>query len=122
MGVAAYAVLVFITSVIPIDARLAPGRVDKVAHFCEYLLFAWLFLRALRATASAPSPQALIAWAAATGFGMMIELIQAWLPWRSAELADAAMDALGAAFGATIVPSFVFNPKLKTELNNDANP
>ena len=108
MGVAAYAVFVFITSVIPVDARLAPGHVDKVAHVGEYLLFAWLLLQALRATASAPSPRGLIAWAAATGFGVAIEVIQAWLPWRSAELIDALANALGAALGVTIVPSFVF--------------
>ena len=46
-----------------------------------------------------------ICWAAgggggcAAGYGALIELIQAFLPWRSAELGDALANAVGAALG-----------------------
>ena len=104
ISVAAYAALVTVLSVIPV----APGVVsikhlDRVAHLCEYLVFAWLLTQALRA---APAAEALLplvwAWIYATSYGLLMEAVQAMIPWRSAELGDAAMNALGAALGVWI--------------------
>ena len=39
------------------------------------------------------------AWMFATSYGLLIECLQALLPWRSAELADALANACGAALG-----------------------
>ena len=42
------------------------------------------------------------AWMYATSYGLLIELLQAMLPWRSADLMDAAVNAIGAALGVLI--------------------
>lgn len=94
---AAYALLLLVMSVIPIRAE-APRHADKLVHFCEYLLLAWLLLRSFRAE----RPSRLRAWLWATAYGALIELIQAFLPWRSAELADALANAIGAGLGVWI--------------------
>ena len=102
---AAYAVCIFVASVIPVAPRFAPGRLDKAVHLCEYLLLAWLLVQALRAGAHRAASW--VAWGWATGYGMMLELVQALVPWRSAEVSDALANALGAALGvglARIIP------------------
>ena len=75
------------------------SHLDKVVHLCEYLLFAWLLVQALRATLLEEREYFLMAWIYATSYGLMIELIQAMLPWRSADWADALSNAVGAAIG-----------------------
>ena len=97
---AAYAVLLFVFSVIPIAPRLAPGQLDKVAHLCEYLLFAWLLTYALRSSSKRKVLWA--AWGWATAYGAAIELLQALIPWRSAEVMDGVTNAAGAALGVWI--------------------
>ena len=85
-----------ILSVIPVPET--PAHVpylDKAVHLGEYWVFAMLLALALRQL-----PHRLRqAWLIATAYGAMIELIQAFIPWRSAELADAIANTLGAALG-----------------------
>lgn len=95
---AAWAVCIFVASVIPVAPKLVPGRLDTVVHLCEYLLLAWLLAQALRA--SAQRRLAVIAWGWATAYGAILEMVQAFVPWRSAEISDALANALGAALGA----------------------
>ena len=105
--------LVFIVSVIPIDVEPSVGHLDKVAHLCEYLLFAWLLVQAIRANElleHAPTPKGVVwgheylwlAWIYATSYGLAIELIQGLIPWRSADLVDAVFNTLGAAIGVWV--------------------
>ena len=102
-GVAAYAALVFIGSVIPLHLKVpAAPHLDKVAHLCEYLLFAWLLVQAIRTTQMREREYRLWAWIYATSYGLLMELIQAMLPWRSAELGDALANAVGAAIGVWV--------------------
>ena len=100
-------------SVIPVDSPVSVPHLDKVAHLCEYLLFAWLLMQAVRASsamvrgvggASQMPERDYRLWACmyATSYGLLIELIQAMLPWRSADLIDAAVNAIGAALGVLI--------------------
>ena len=99
-AVAAYAILVFILSVVPVDlGPAAPRHLDKVAHLCEYLVFAWILLQAIRATHLHEHDDLLWAWSYATSYGVLMEIIQMMVPWRSAELADALANAVGAALG-----------------------
>ena len=42
------------------------------------------------------------AWIYATSYGLLIELLQAIIPWRSAELGDVLANAMGAALGVWI--------------------
>lgn len=100
---AAYAALVFIVSVIPVAPEFSAHHLDKLAHLCEYLLFAWLLAHAMTVDLPAPGRIALLwVWLWATSYGLFIELVQAILPWRSAELGDAVSNALGAALGTWV--------------------
>ena len=78
------------------------NHLDKVVHLCEYLLFAWLLVQAIRATQLREREYVWMAWILATSYGWLIELIQMMLPWRSADLADAVSNAVGAAIGVWI--------------------
>ena len=85
-------------------------HLDKVVHACEYLLLAWLLVQALPPTPLVGG-QAIrlhglrareslwLAWMFAASYGLLIEALQALVPWRSADLLDALMNALGAAAG-----------------------
>ena len=94
--------LLLIVSVVPVGAEPSVPYLDKVVHLCEYLLFAWLLVQAVRASRLEEREYLLWAWIYATSYGLLIELIQAMIPWRSADLADAAANALGAALGVWI--------------------
>ncbi|MBI4342039.1 MAG: VanZ family protein [Candidatus Omnitrophica bacterium] len=91
---------------IPIDVETPVSHLDKVVHLCEYLLFAWLLVQAIRATRLREGEYLWMAWIYATSYGWLIELIQAMLPWRSADLADAVSNALGAALGVWLGQQF----------------
>ena len=93
-----------ILAIIPEGPDLSVGHLDKIAHLGEYLLFAWLLVQAIRANPAAGREPAyrLWAWIYATSYGILIELIQAMVPWRSAEWGDAVANALGAALGVWV--------------------
>lgn len=86
-------------SVIPTNTSLDVPYLDKVVHLCEYLLFAWLLVQAVRASRMPERDYLLWVWIYASSYGLLIELIQAMIPWRSAEVLDAVANAIGAAFG-----------------------
>lgn len=94
---AAYAVCVLVVSVIPVAPSLVPGQLDKLAHLCEYLFLAWLLAQLFRLENHPRSLWA--AWGWASGYGAAIELVQAFVPWRSADFADACVNGIGAAIG-----------------------
>ena len=91
-----------IVSVIPEGPDLSAGRLDKIAHVCDSLLSAWLWVRASRAAHAPEREYRLRAWMYATSYGLLMELIQAMVPWRSAELGDVLADAAGAAIGVWV--------------------
>ena len=91
-----------IVSVIPGGPDLSAGRLDKIAHLGEYLCFAWLLMQAVRASRMPEPDYRLWAWIYATSYGLLMELIQAMLPWRSAEWGDVLADAAGAAIGVWV--------------------
>ena len=129
-----YAGLIFVASMVPVDPRVSVGHLDKVVHLCEYLLFAWLLVQAIRTSRMprdmrsmsgtespkslrdfwgperAPAPKSLVwgrehllwAWMYATSYGLLIELLQGMVPWRSADLTDAIANTLGAALGVWV--------------------
>ena len=75
---------------------------DKLAHVCEYLVFAWLLQRAFRTRPTPVRSEPLVVWSLAFGYGVLMEGVQAFLPWRSVELADALANGIGAAVGVWI--------------------
>lgn len=100
LAAAGYAVIVFIVSVIPVDPRVAPGQLDKAAHLCEYLLLAWLLVQVFRGVSQ---PRKLwVSWFFATAYGALIEMVQAYVPWRSADWMDGWVNAAGAALGVLV--------------------
>lgn len=111
---AAYAILVFAASVIPVEPGPSIRHLDKVAHLGEYLLFAWLLVHALRTIAPPAGWEPVYpwwAWIFATSYGLLIECLQALLPWRSAELADALANACGAALGVWLARQSVVHSR-----------
>jgi VanZ family protein len=84
---------------VPVDPRVSAGHLDKVVHLCEYLFFAWLLVQAIRGSRTAEREHLVWAWIYATSYGLLIELLQGMVPWRSADLTDAMANGLGAALG-----------------------
>lgn len=68
---------------------------DKLNHLLAFSALGFLAWQAFPA-------QRVHAYWALLGFGLLIELVQWYLPTRSAELADLAADALGLALGAVL--------------------
>jgi len=83
----------------PTDSAPDIPNLDKAAHVCEYLLFAWLLVQAVRAGRLVEPEYLLLAWIYATSYGALMELLQALVPWRSADWVDAVSNAIGAAAG-----------------------
>ncbi|MBI3320733.1 MAG: VanZ family protein [Candidatus Omnitrophica bacterium] len=102
LSVGAYAALILFGAVIPIEPSISVDHLDLVVHLVEYLLFAWLLVQALRHEALRAPDVLTLAWISATSYGVLIELLQGLLPWRSADLADAVVNALGAALGVWV--------------------
>jgi len=82
-----------------------PVPVDKSEHLLAFLVLSVLGFRALRYELSGMKrwQLALLAAASATAIGVLLEIYQLALPDRSAEVADAVADAIGASFGALVV-------------------
>ena len=74
---------------------------DKLNHFAAFVALSWSLLAAypLKATQ---------AWFGLVAYGAVIEGIQFYLPWRSAEWADLGVDALAALVGILLFPLFVW--------------
>ena len=101
-AVIGYGALILVVSLIPVKADLSVGQLDKVAHVCEYLLFAWLLVQAVRLGRLREREYLLFAWLYATSYGALIELIQGLVPWRSADWLDGLANAVGAAHGVWV--------------------
>ena len=87
--------------------RLPPGNdgrpwLDKAVHLCEYLAFSWLLLRAAIADRVMPSSAAARASMIAIGYGVALEGVQHFLPYRSADWHDIAMNTVGTGLGIGI--------------------
>ena len=105
LPVVAYAVLMLTISSIPIRIRRVPFRnYDKVFHFFEYGIYAWLWYRALKGATSLSSRGriAIATVLICTVFGIMDELYQVYTPYRTSDIYDVAADASG-SFAAVIL-------------------
>ncbi|MCL2912648.1 VanZ family protein [Shewanella corallii] len=63
-------------------------HLDKVGHLGSFLLLSWLTFEAFR-------PRWFVLVPLMAGYALTIELVQAYLPYRSASLADFVADMLG---------------------------
>lgn len=75
---------------------------DKMAHFLEYGMLGWLWIRAVKITWPAwPTLAVLLSTAAFVGvFGLSDEWHQLYVPRRYADLYDALADVCGGTFSA----------------------
>ena len=108
---AAYAGLLVIVAVIPIPESPVPvAHLDRVVHLCAYLVFAWLLVQALPPTRLVGGQASRLnqieehrylplAWMAATAYGVLMEVIQLMVPWRSADWVDVLVNGVGAGLG-----------------------
>ncbi len=77
---------------------------DKVLHAGSYFTFAILLVRATHGGFAPPRPgPTLQAFLIAMGHGVLIEIVQAFVPWREASVGDALADAVGALLGVALV-------------------
>ena len=98
---AAYAVLIAVLAVWPFSPQIsrALGPLDKLLHLCEYLLLAWCVVQAARASGWPRGKALALAFLFPTGFGVFLEGVQSFLPYRSAELWDVAANTVGTVLG-----------------------
>jgi VanZ family protein len=97
------ALIFFLSSLSQLPFRLPNiHHLDKILHFCEYWVMAFLLARAL---ASLAWPG--VAWGIwvlaigiSLGIGLLDELFQSTVPLRQSDLFDAAADFLGGCAGS----------------------
>jgi VanZ family protein len=91
--------LVLLASVIhfpSIPSDLPDLPFDKIAHFVMYGITSIAVFRVLIRTCT-PKRALLLAVIISAGYGLFMEVIQSFIPWRSFELLDQAANTLGAA-------------------------
>lgn len=103
----AWALVVVLLGLVPTHAALqaVAGQRETAAtvvgHFLEYALLAFLLAAALggwRRERHAAAVAALLA----VGLGILIEAVQALLPYRDAQLLDVMVNAAGTALGLAV--------------------
>ncbi len=97
-----YAALIALLALLPPAPGISVGRLDKLAHLCEYAIFAWCLRHAARLSAFSRPKSRLLSLSLAVSYGLLLEGVQGWLGYRSAEWGDAAANAIGAALGTWI--------------------
>ena len=90
-------------------ARLAGGELfaigkDKLAHAALFALLGWFWHAAARGrdARGASGLVLVVILIALVSWGGLIELLQGWSGWRSAEASDLLADGLGAAAGLAL--------------------
>jgi VanZ family protein len=94
-----YAVFIAVLAVLPPASEVSVGQLDRLAHLCEYALFAWCLRRAARASAFSRSSGLLLALGCSIAYGALLEGVQGLLGYRTAEWGDVAANTLGAFLG-----------------------
>lgn len=101
-----YAVLILSLSSIPLRIRIVPFRYyDKVFHLIEYGIYAYLWYRAIRfsATPSSSTWAGILTFSICSAFGALDELYQAYTPYRISDIYDVAADASGSFVVVSLV-------------------
>jgi VanZ family protein len=99
-----YALLLFVGGSIPSDGG-GSSVSDKWLHFIGFMPMAVLSERAISALYPALKPRLRLLSGAAvsSGIGVLLELWQLALPYRSAEIADWVADTLGSLLAVALV-------------------
>ncbi|MBD3241636.1 MAG: hypothetical protein GF331_13685 [Chitinivibrionales bacterium] len=92
-----YTFAIVAVSVLPRTELPGHGHMDKIGHFIAYFglaILAWQVMPNLRLR--------LLAAVGAVGLGGLLEVVQHFIPGRSASYADAAVNTLGVAVGLAV--------------------
>lgn len=84
----------------PLQVPVVEDIHDKVNHIAAFLVLAWLF--------DLSFPARRFGWAKAgtlLGYGVLIEVVQYFLPYRSFSLLDIVADGAGIAIYAILLPA-----------------
>ncbi len=123
-----YCVFIFIQSEFPsaVKTRDIP-HIDKLIHFLGYGLLGILFFRAFRTTSLKENADRLmlVSMAASALYGVSDEIHQYYVPFRSADIADALADTLGSVYGVffyqIIIIRYADNPFVNLVLTKFRN-
>lgn len=98
-----YGTLLIVLAVIPSPAPyIAPGVSDSVLHAAGYGVLAILVAWAVRPSLAQMIAAGLAGVAGGVSLGIVTELLQGLVPWRSSELRDIGSDLTGALIGAAL--------------------
>jgi VanZ family protein len=87
----------------PLDQMQVVAHQDLAGHFVEYVVLGALLAFALmHATDQTPLEAFLVTVALGALYGLLLEGVQLFLPWRTASASDAVANTLGAVLGAAI--------------------
>lgn len=87
----------------PLEEMQVVAHQDVAGHFVEYVVLGALIAFALmHATAQTPLEAFLVTVAVGAAYGLLLEGVQLFLPWRTASASDAMANTLGAVMGAAI--------------------
>lgn len=89
-------------AVIPSDPGVSANHLDKILHAVEYLMFAGFLIESGVASRWSRGRIVLVSLAVPIVFGAALEGVQAFLPYRHAELPDVLANAAGASIGAVL--------------------
>lgn len=112
LAAATWAALIVVIGVMPIQrfvGAVASGRetaATLVGHFLAYCILAILLVAALGGRRSA-SRRAALVMALAVSLGVVVEAVQALLPYRDCQLVDVLFNAAGAACGLVVLSAVV---------------
>ena len=97
-----WASVIFLFSILPYSGNIqfTVGYFDKAAHFFEYAILAALMVRTINRIWGYPSVKKfLFTLILGTGYGIVMELMQRFIPGRDASVGDAVFDVAGMVFG-----------------------
>lgn len=95
-----------------------PVDVSPIGHFAEYLLLGCVLANALRLHV-APPRAAAIASVAASLYGITDEIHQIFVPLRSCDPADWAVDTVAACIGAVVASALAARRSARTRASAD---
>jgi VanZ family protein len=97
-----WACVIFVFSLLPYRTyvQFTVGHFDKMAHFFEYTILAALLLRSLRLTKHLSFNRTfLFALILCGGYGILMELMQRFVPGRDSSVSDIIINFMGTIFG-----------------------
>jgi VanZ family protein len=97
--------MILVASVVPFNAGISmtTGWFDKLAHFFEYAVLAMLISRGIfRTTSLKASRNILFTLISAGVYGIVLELLQQFVPGRDASVYDVGANMAGVVFGIIV--------------------